>query len=162
MSCPCGSKLKFEKCCKPFIDGAEFADTPEKLMRSRYSAYTKANVDYLGKTVHGSAKKSFDAEAALEWAKQAKWNGLEVKESHVEANGHQGIVEFIASFTIDGKPQAIHERAEFNKVGDKWYYTDGKIYSQNKSVKNDPKVSRNDPCPCGSGLKYKKCCINKK
>jgi len=25
-------------------------------------------------------------------------------------------------------------------------------------VKNDDKVGRNDPCPCGSGLKYKKCC----
>ena len=23
------------------------------------------------------------------------------------------------------------------------------------------KVSRNDLCPCGSGLKFKKCCINK-
>lgn len=26
---------------------------------------------------------------------------------------------------------------------------------------NDLKVGRNDPCPCGSGKKYKKCCINK-
>ncbi len=25
-------------------------------------------------------------------------------------------------------------------------------------VKNDDKIGRNDPCPCGSGLKYKKCC----
>ena len=24
-----------------------------------------------------------------------------------------------------------------------------------------PKVGRNDPCPCGSGIKYKKCCIGK-
>ena len=23
------------------------------------------------------------------------------------------------------------------------------------------KIGRNDPCPCGSGLKYKKCCIDK-
>lgn len=23
------------------------------------------------------------------------------------------------------------------------------------------KVGRNDPCPCGSGKKYKKCCLNK-
>jgi SWIM/SEC-C metal-binding protein len=23
------------------------------------------------------------------------------------------------------------------------------------------KVGRNDPCPCGSGLKYKKCCMKK-
>lgn len=25
-----------------------------------------------------------------------------------------------------------------------------------------PKPNRNDPCPCESGLKYKKCCLNKK
>jgi uncharacterized protein YecA (UPF0149 family) len=25
-----------------------------------------------------------------------------------------------------------------------------------------PKIGRNDPCPCGSGKKYKKCCMNKK
>jgi len=24
----------------------------------------------------------------------------------------------------------------------------------------NPKVGRNDPCPCGSGLKYKKCCLS--
>jgi len=24
-----------------------------------------------------------------------------------------------------------------------------------------PKVGRNDPCPCGSGLKHKKCCGNR-
>jgi len=23
------------------------------------------------------------------------------------------------------------------------------------------KIGRNDPCPCGSGKKYKKCCVNK-
>jgi len=23
---------------------------------------------------------------------------------------------------------------------------------------NEPRVGRNDPCPCGSGKKYKKCC----
>jgi SWIM/SEC-C metal-binding protein len=27
--------------------------------------------------------------------------------------------------------------------------------------RNKPKVGRNDPCPCGSGLKFKKCCLNK-
>lgn len=27
---------------------------------------------------------------------------------------------------------------------------------------NSKKVGRNEPCPCGSGKKYKKCCLNKK
>jgi SWIM/SEC-C metal-binding protein len=26
-------------------------------------------------------------------------------------------------------------------------------------VRDEPKVGRNDPCPCGSGKKYKKCCL---
>jgi uncharacterized protein YecA (UPF0149 family) len=28
-------------------------------------------------------------------------------------------------------------------------------------IKTQPKVGRNEPCPCGSGKKYKKCCLNK-
>lgn len=30
-----------------------------------------------------------------------------------------------------------------------------------RTVKATPKVGRNDPCPCGSGRKYKNCCLNK-
>lgn len=33
--------------------------------------------------------------------------------------------------------------------------------SQTETISNEAKVGRNDPCPCGSGKKYKKCCINK-
>lgn len=28
-------------------------------------------------------------------------------------------------------------------------------------VRTGPKVGRNEPCPCGSGQKFKRCCINK-
>ena len=27
-------------------------------------------------------------------------------------------------------------------------------------IRTGPKIGRNDPCPCGSGKKYKKCCID--
>jgi preprotein translocase subunit SecA len=30
--------------------------------------------------------------------------------------------------------------------------------SKAKPVRTGPKVGRNDPCPCGSGKKYKQCC----
>ena len=33
-----------------------------------------------------------------------------------------------------------------------------KEYKESKIVRNENKVGRNDPCPCGSGKKYKKCC----
>jgi uncharacterized protein YecA (UPF0149 family) len=31
-------------------------------------------------------------------------------------------------------------------------------YRRSRTVVRDPKIGRNDPCPCGSGKKYKKCC----
>lgn len=33
-----------------------------------------------------------------------------------------------------------------------------KIEKKSRTLIKPPKVGRNDPCPCGSGLKYKKCC----
>ena len=37
-----------------------------------------------------------------------------------------------------------------------------KEYKESKIVRNENKIGRNDPCPCGSGKKYKKCCgVNK-
>jgi len=33
--------------------------------------------------------------------------------------------------------------------------------NRNQVVRATPKVGRNDPCPCGSGKKFKKCCLNK-
>jgi preprotein translocase subunit SecA len=40
-------------------------------------------------------------------------------------------------------------------------YTDGDDWGDEsvQTVRREsPKVGRNDPCPCGSGKKYKKCC----
>jgi uncharacterized protein YecA (UPF0149 family) len=33
--------------------------------------------------------------------------------------------------------------------------------AQDANARSRPKTGRNDPCPCGSGLKYKKCCLDK-
>lgn len=36
-----------------------------------------------------------------------------------------------------------------------------KAYNKTQIVVKEEKIGRNDPCPCGSGKKYKKCCLNK-
>lgn len=36
-----------------------------------------------------------------------------------------------------------------------------KNFNRSRIVVNEEKIGRNDPCPCGSGKKYKKCCLNK-
>ena len=36
------------------------------------------------------------------------------------------------------------------------------LLTRDTDEQTNPRVGRNDPCPCGSGLKYKKCCLNKR
>jgi uncharacterized protein YchJ len=76
--CPCGSSIDFDQCCARFITAAELPQTPEQLMRSRYTAYTQANIDYIVKTMKAPANIDFDPVEAKSWAKDVKWLGLEV------------------------------------------------------------------------------------
>src|SRR5262249_12642121 len=50
MNCPCQSGQNLDQCCGPFIAGEAFPETAEQLMRSRYTAYTQANLGYIKKT----------------------------------------------------------------------------------------------------------------
>ncbi len=50
----------------------------------------------------------------------------------------------------------IRQNLEVKQV--KGRTNDSKDATPKKTVKNGKKVGRNDPCPCGSGKKYKQCC----
>jgi len=58
----------------------------------------------------------------------------------------------IQDFTRNIQRKKEKELAELQMVGG-----DGSSNGQNKQVIKGDKVGRNDPCPCGSGKKYKKC-----
>jgi len=154
-TCPCGSEQAYKNCCEIFISGKELPKTPEQLMRSRYTAYTNANVDYIAETMRPPASNDFDKADSRQWAKSVKWKRLEVITA--QNNKERGQVEFIAHFTEKDETRKIHEVAEFHFIKDRWFYVDGEYPAVQPIVKGD-KVSRNDPCPCGSGKKYKKCC----
>ena len=154
--CPCGSNLTFAKCCGPLLQGTAPATTAESLMRSRYTAYVKQAMDYLYETTHPQHRKGYDHEGTRKWAESAEWLGLEIVSSRGGAEDANGEVEFIARFSEDGNETAHHELGKFRKLDGKWYFTEGKMVG-NKPLVSD-KVGRNEPCPCGSGSKYKKCC----
>ena len=50
------------------------------------------------------------------------------------------------------------KREQVATVTNEGFSGDGSKASPKKPVVNKKKVAPNDPCPCGSGLKYKKCC----
>jgi SEC-C motif-containing protein len=128
-------------------------------MRSRYTAYVLGEIDYILGSLHPDHREDVDRKATEAWSKSAEWKGLEVvsTEGGGEADD-KGQVEFIARFVLKGTEQVHHERAEFERYAGKWYFVDGETVAQKPVVREGPRVGRNDPCPCGSGKKYKKCC----
>ncbi len=127
-------------------------------MRSRYSAFATGNVDYLSKTLSTGARSDFDAAEAQSTADNAKWLGLEVRgTSGGSEKDETGTVEFVALFSLNGQRHVHHELAAFEREDGRWVYTTGQI-NPKEAPRQTVKVGRNEPCPCGSGKKYKKCC----
>lgn len=157
--CYCGSGREFTACCEPYISGAAVAPTAESLMRSRYSAHCVGNYDYLDATVHPDIRDEGDHAEMQKWSEAVTWEGLEilsVKEG--TENDVTGNVSFTARYAMRDVPQTFTEDAFFRKEEGKWYYVDGSVRGQTPVRRDEPKVGRNDPCPCGSGKKFKKCC----
>ena len=148
--CPCGSSKPYGACCKPYITGQAIAPTAEILMRSRYSAYVKGQVDYLISSHHPSKRKANDRFSLSKNIQSTTWLGLTILNTQQGQPIHRtGVVEFVALYQSGGVGQ-LHERSHFVKQKDHWFYLDGEI-----SPPLSPK--RSDPCWCGSGKKFKHC-----
>lgn len=172
MSCPCGNPQTFESCCGPFIEGNAFPDTAEQLMRSRYSAFVKVDVDYIKNTLAPESRHDFDHASTKKWAQKSKWLGLKIQSATGGPNDKKGKVEFTATYNDGKETLEHHEVSEFRKDEEgHWLFVGGEAHTHKEGeghqhhhpkvetvVRQEPKVGRNDPCPCGSGKKYKKCC----
>lgn len=145
-NCSCGSNTPYSSCCGQFIENNNPAPTAEKLMRSRYTAYTFNNNDYLQKTWHATTRP---ATLDLTQESQTEWLGLRICRTEAGGgNDASGSVEFIARYSNGGETAVIHEVSRFLKEDGRWYYVDGTL----------SQPSQNGACPCGSGKKFKRCC----
>ena len=127
--CPCGSKGHYIDCCELYLQGKAIAPTAEALMRSRYSAYCKGDVDYLIQTQYPKKRKKNDRQMLLKTITNTKWIGLTIlKTQNGGVNDRRGIVEFVAQYRglqLTDKVYQLHERSRFIKEDDVWFYQNG-------------------------------------
>lgn len=130
MECPCCSGFSFVDCCQPFLVGTKKAVTAEALMRSRYSAYFLANVEYIIATTHLTTRKLHDPNSIKQWAKSSTWQKLEIiSKQEGEANDSAGKVEFKAHYLDSNKrAQVHHEYSNFVKEDGIWFFVDGLVF----------------------------------
>lgn len=149
MICPCqmqqATPRTYDQCCKPFHLG-EIPQQPEQLMRSRFSGFVLGLGDYIAHTWHPST-----CPQDLNLTPDEQWLKLDI----VKAKQNQ--VHFRAYFKDSDSPSGfsmLDEISDFLQENGRWLYVKGETQFLNVSP------NRNDPCLCGSGKKYKKCCIN--
>ena len=121
--CRCGSGKPDSACCARYLAGGEPAPTAEALMRSRYTAYTLLNEDYLLATWHASTRPSA---LGLKQELPTKWLGLEVKR-HEQQDADHAIVEFVARYKVNGRAHRLHEVSRFVCENGRWFYLDGDL-----------------------------------
>ena len=107
---------------------------------------------------HPESRDEVDPESAGEWSKSADWQGLSVHETKGGEGDDEGVVEFTARYIMQDRLVRHRERATFRRHNGDWFYWDGDMVKAKPMVREGRKVGRNDPCSCGSGKKFKKCC----
>lgn len=131
--CPCGTNKPYSECCGLYIESEVGAPTPEALMRSRYSAYSLGNIDYIGKTMQGDAAKDFDVEGTKRWADGIKWLSLAITSQKMKTPS-KGFVIFEATYLENGKERILREKSEFHFIKGHWYYVAGKMLNPHKGT----------------------------
>jgi SEC-C motif-containing protein len=161
-TCPCGSAEPEIDCCTPIRERAKQAPTAEALMRSRYTAFVRGDVDWIMESHHPDTVGEIDRDEVGRWSTESEWLGLRIKST--EGGGiddAEGMVEFRARYRAQGQTIDHAERAHFERSEGEWRFhsvveDDG--LPELVPVTPRASVGRNDPCTCGSGRKYKKCC----
>lgn len=153
MMCPCGSNQTYETCCQLYHLGLVAADA-QTLMRSRYSAFVVGDIDYIIKTTLPAQAKLLDRQALQAWSDEMTWLGLEIKSHIAKIGKRHAQVHFVAHYQRPDGSQGQHiERSAFVQIKENqdrlWYFLDPTV---------DLSITNKQPCPCGSGEKFKSCC----
>ena len=123
--CPCSINTTYDNCCGKNHSNINNVSTAEELMRSRYSAFVKANAEYLNKSQHSSTRPNSKKQIkeVVDWAKSVTWIKLEIIGAKKGLlNDLEGTVEFKAYFFEGGIVQNIHENSKFIKENGHWVY----------------------------------------
>lgn len=170
--CPCriSPKLAFltapiaySECCQPYHDTLEEhndkihevkAESAERLMRTRYSAFVLQKSAYIVETTLPAQQEMLDLKSIESWARETNWVGLEIVRHTAKIGKRHAQVEFKAFYTQskgqpDGQQAAHHELSSFVQIDERWYFLDPTVAMT---------ISQKQPCICGSGEKFKRCC----
>lgn len=152
-ACPCCSGLSFEDCCAPILAGKP-ASTAEAQVRARYTAFAVKRLDHVENSHAPEIRADFNRAEAERMAEECEWKSLRIHSA--EEHGDEAAIEFVMQIRRNGGVIMKAGKSRFRREAGQWLFVSTKAAPHLEHVQSN-KVNRNDPCPCGSGKKYKKC-----
>lgn len=129
-NCPCGSLIKYKKCCKPFQEDIKTPINALELMKSRYCAYAIEKSEYIILTTHQN-NRDFNTDTKvwnndiLDFSRNTKFEKLEILE-FIDGQT-ESFVTFKANITQNKQDVSFIEKSRFVKENGKWQYIDGEF-----------------------------------
>jgi SEC-C motif-containing protein len=122
--CPCGSNIKYKKCCQVFHKG-KLTSTALELMKSRYSAYVIKDAKYIIKTTDVNnpdytPESSQWEEDILEFCNASEFRNLKIIE-FIDGS-EEAYVKFHVTLFIQNQDQSFTEKSKFVKHNNAWLY----------------------------------------
>lgn len=140
--------------------GAKPRYMPERAEFLRY-----ADPDYYERNTHIDNLQKFLTSKLKVNALVAEEIVLEIRYACAIEAPTQAIVNILNEYNVSMQPAFVQEFlaliANVSNNTRLWSnngHTPNELHRQEASVVERRKIGRNDPCPCGSGKKYKKCC----
>ena len=122
-------------------------------MRSRFVAFGLGDFDYIERTQIEPLPPHIRERQAPEWER------LEIISQHEGGPDNEtGTVEFVAHYKLPQGPRLHRELSRFIRVDGVWRYQDGDIIDEDNNEALKSTTSPSQPCPCGSGRKFGRCC----
>tara|TARA_B110000914_G_C15255584_1_gene350585 strand:- start:103 stop:639 length:537 start_codon:yes stop_codon:yes gene_type:complete len=176
MLCPCNPNKQFHNCCLAIITGDKQAQSPEQLMRSRYTAYVVNDARYIFNSYSQYSQTEQSVSDIEKWASTCQFIELVIHQSSPfnKLNSEQitdfSIVEFTAFYLIANTLYKMSEKSRFiqepiqknnNSTDCKhWVYHDGDVYQHIAITLIKP----HNLCPCAINKakevkkKFNNCC----
>lgn len=100
-----------------------------------------------------------DFSVPLDELRQIAADGKAALKSVHESNIYYRKLEEVLSDGVMFRSGFLTEKAERLSAPSRSFELEPQAIPAPSTIRNDARTGRNDPCPCGSGKKYKKCCL---
>ena len=171
--CPCGSSNNYVDCCRPFHQGETGAESPERCLRTRYSAFAYRLPHYIiASTDKTNSEYSSDK---VKWARRLhkeqmfdgfRFDGLEVGEAEPGKTEDESYLSLaVTLMPIDAKtklpkqeqPMVFYEKSKFKRnAKGAWLYAAGEVTTDAVGFKGRVLNSQKDLDAMGKDVDYVK------